>query len=326
MSGAIYSKAGSVITGYTTLRTNLITNPDFESATTGWTAQGGSTITRVTTEFYSGGACARVVTPGIATSEGIFWSPVAVAGLAAGSKFSAAVWVKAPVGAALQLFAISTGAGGANSITAFTGTGAWQLVKAENATLGASLNPYLVINTRSPIQGITFYVDLGTVCLGTTIGDPFSGNTVDELDPPGPDAREYSWSGTANASQSRERQPIYAGTFGTLPHLKPLLTSSSRSRNRIQWIIGRADPTVAYAEAGLRTGRLELFYATDEAAASEAELMFRQGTMFRLDYPDRPEWEMVFVVDDGGQIERELIGTNHWMLRVDYQEIDGADY
>lgn len=342
MSAAIYSKAGSTPSGYTTLRTNLCKNPQLGTGSTGWTHSfgtgGAGTVARAashpsrpwwwqitwTTAPTAAGAAviavdtanaSMAVTPGqtyTASVDGfVNWAGAETTILlrwltAAGAVISTQVGVAAPhPSGTVQRRSVS---GVAPATAAF--------VRVDFADFSPT-RP--VVGSKMAASGVMLE-------RAAAAGSYFDGDTADVLYPPGPDARDYAWSGAAHASTSVERSLIYSDVYQTVPNLKPLLTSSSRSRNRIQWVIGRPDPTVAYAEAGLRTGRIELFYATDEAAASEAELMFRQGTIFRLDYPDRPEWEMVFVVDDGGQIERELIGTNHWMLRVDYQEIDGADY
>lgn len=43
-----------------TSRRNLVFNPSFETDTTGWFSNGGSTLTRVTTDSYSGSACLQI--------------------------------------------------------------------------------------------------------------------------------------------------------------------------------------------------------------------------------------------------------------------------
>lgn len=156
----------------------------------------------------------------------------------------------------------------------------------------------------------------------------FDGATPDLLYPPGPTARDYAWLGVAHASTSLERALVYPDVYEAIPLLAPVRTASSRSRNRVHWIINRSDPDVSFATAGLRTGELEMFFGTDEAAASVAEQMFRVGTTFRLVYPERPEWEMTFTLDQDGEIVRELDRStaNHWTLRVQYQEIDEGSY
>ena len=91
-----------VLAGYTTTttRTNLITNPNFEINTTGWQALGtGTTITRITTDSYSGSACLQVTTGTVANSAAITLSssgnrtPVT-----AGLPYYLSAWVKVPSG------------------------------------------------------------------------------------------------------------------------------------------------------------------------------------------------------------------------------------
>jgi hypothetical protein len=55
--------------------TNLITNPGFETDTTGWDTNsstwviGGATLTRITTDSYAGTACGAVTYPSIASQQ-----------------------------------------------------------------------------------------------------------------------------------------------------------------------------------------------------------------------------------------------------------------
>jgi arabinoxylan arabinofuranohydrolase len=57
-------------------RTNLVTNPSFETGTTSWTASGGS-IARTTTQQYHG-AYSLAITPTAATTDGARYDTVSL--------------------------------------------------------------------------------------------------------------------------------------------------------------------------------------------------------------------------------------------------------
>ena len=183
------------------LATNYIKNPTFNTGTTDWVAS-GSTISRDTATYYSGVASLKVVCTGTSSNQGTYKSNSAVSGLATGQKFSSSAWVKAPAGALMEIVCASQGAGAANATASFTGTGAWQYVKVESATLGASLNPYVVIRTRLTAQAITFYVDNVMLNIGTTVKEYFDGNTTDTPE------ITYAWTGTADNSASIKYDPV----------------------------------------------------------------------------------------------------------------------
>lgn len=188
------------------IRENTCPNPNFETSTATWTLY-GSTITRDTVTKYAGAASLKVVCTGAATGQGTY-SDISNLGYDPGLKFSVSAYVNAPVGATMEIVAASTGAGASNVTTTFTGTGAWQLVKAEGATTGANANQYIVIRTRVTAQAITFYVDNALVQFGTVVGSYFDGSST------GTDGVTYGWSGTANLSSSYEVAPAPDWTGG----------------------------------------------------------------------------------------------------------------
>ena len=51
-------------------RNNLIVNPSFKTDTTGWSATGSSTITRITSEAFYGSSCLEV-TKAAASNSGV---------------------------------------------------------------------------------------------------------------------------------------------------------------------------------------------------------------------------------------------------------------
>lgn len=200
-SGADYQAVQLYITrsnnAFTT-RVNRVKNPSFSINTYGWGPLVSAAISRDSSFKYSGAASLKVVTPGVAPLEGTYSGIFSNPDLTAGSKFSVSAMVIAPLDSTLEIIAASTGAGVGNVSTTITGTGDWQLVKAENATLGAGLNPYLVIRTKTSAQPITFYVDNAIVETGTTVGTYFDGSTSNSV------FTKHAWTGTENASNSTE--------------------------------------------------------------------------------------------------------------------------
>jgi hypothetical protein len=206
-SGADY-QAVQVYMGRTnntfTTRINRVKNPTLTMNTSGWGPLVSATIARETYEKYSGVASLKVSTPGNATLEGTYSGIYVNDDLTAGDKFSVSAMVKVPYGVTMEIIAASTGTGVSNVSTSFTGTGDWQLVKAENATLGANLGPYLVIRTVTDAAGMDFYVDNPIVEMGTTVGAYFDGSSANTS------FNKYSWTGTENFSNSKEISQLAA--------------------------------------------------------------------------------------------------------------------
>jgi len=182
------------------LATNYIKNPTFNTGTTDWDASTvTTTISRDTTEYYSSPASLKVVTT--LAGGGTNKLNTAIAGLTAGQKFSGSAWVKATAGTPLRFGVSSQGTGAVQANNFFTATGAWQYVKAENATLGTSLNPYVFVLSTAG-AGVTFYVDNVILNSGATVTDYFDGNTTDTPE------ITYAWTGTADNSASIKYDPV----------------------------------------------------------------------------------------------------------------------
>ena len=198
--------------------TNLILNPGFEVSAANTLVANGATITRVTTDPYSGSACGQVVTPGVVNNEGIQWPTGNSIGIAAGQPMIAHARVKAPLGAKMQYWlrlTLDDASVTDTVITTFTGTGSWQPVVTPSLVVpsGRTVNiAYLMVRTDSVSvgaapQAITFLVDDGQIeakayatsfCMGSM-------------------GAGYSWAGTAHASASTR-----AAAYLTLPSASAL--------------------------------------------------------------------------------------------------------
>lgn len=87
-------------------------------------------------------------------------------------------------------------------------------------------------------------------------------------------------------------------------------------------IIGRADPDVTFAPAGLRAGRMRLVFA-DELAAADALALLAAPAVWTLNVPERPTLDgMRFVVaDDRLELELEDATRNVWLLWLPFREV-----
>jgi hypothetical protein len=188
---AIYDCPGT--TGHTAL-TNLCTNPNFESNTTGWTARStGSghpvTIAQSTAQFHGGSQSGLVTSTG---SSSFREGPLYTFNTVSGQTYTASayVWVSASSPSVLCFQVGGSGTSG----TSTTGTGAWQRVSVTiTATASTSSVCFGFIPTAT---ALTFYVDDVLITAGSAVNSYFDGSTA-------PDSNYvYSWSGTANASTS----------------------------------------------------------------------------------------------------------------------------
>lgn len=164
-------------------RTNLITNPNFETDVSGWTTDYG-TVTRDTANKYSGLASA-LLTP-VDPSESIyFYKTAATSGLVVGQTYSASVRVKGVAGKQVRFI---LGCGGSNKTTTFNATGGWDLVKVENVVCTINGNLSFAIWDD---WGAGLNIDEAILETGTTVGEYFDGSSTGA-----------SWTGTPNASTS----------------------------------------------------------------------------------------------------------------------------
>lgn len=196
------------------VRTNLITNPSFETNTTGWVAF-QSTITRDTSEFYIGSASLKSVFTGVGSSS-------IVADVTASQTYTASIWVKVPAGNAFRLdLTERTSASDYVGIaqTTATGTGAWQRVTATRTfgSTGVKASVELVSTIAQ-----TIYMDAVQLEQSSTLGDYFDGDTTDTAD------AAYDWAGTPKQSPSTEKRQTMTTTATVIEAstLGPLLTTT----------------------------------------------------------------------------------------------------
>lgn len=176
-------------------RTNLITNPSFERATTGWTALGGATLARVATEQYHG-AYSLEVTPA-ASSSGAYCS----ISLTGGTTYGISVKLKGVGG---RLYALQLRNATATNVIAQTpvqASGRWQWLQL--IATPATTTTYTVVLLCSPTTALAYWDGVqvescadGIVCCTTYLDGDQAGLIPREVPP------AYFWNGMPHASTS----------------------------------------------------------------------------------------------------------------------------
>ena len=165
-----------------TLRTNLCTNPSFETNVTGWSGSSASIARSADTSYL--GTHSGLVTPG--STSGSVSIPVTTV---SGRVYTASAWVFAGDATSLRMIVDSPTTNGTTvSVLADTWTRLSVTFTANTTTTSIGIQ---TVGTTQP-----FYVDAVLVEQTTVLRDYFDGSTVDSL------GWDYSWSGTANASTS----------------------------------------------------------------------------------------------------------------------------
>jgi hypothetical protein len=186
-------------------RTNLVTNPSFEVATTSWAAIGGS-IAR-STLFQYHGAYSLAITPTAATTDGARFDTVSLIG---GTTYAYSCKVLGAAGRSYKL-SIETTAGVELVSVTFTATGRWQWIYgyyAENATTTRRVALRKAGGTETSI----FYIDgvqVEAVASGELVSTYIDGDQLGFVPNQAPPA--YVWNGTPHASTSTRSGLTRAG-------------------------------------------------------------------------------------------------------------------
>src|SRR6266498_1027327 len=179
---------------YTTFqpRTNLCTNPSFETNTTGW-AGGGTplpTIAQSATQAYVGTQSLKVTSPGTPTSFPAAAS--AMTGLPAGAVYTCSAYVYLQTPFSGSVTAAINGVQYFGSATATTGS--WKRISITFTATSTSHTFLLYGNGFT--TGQFFYVDAVLIEQAGSVGSYFDGATTADA------IYTYSWTSTANASTS----------------------------------------------------------------------------------------------------------------------------
>lgn len=189
--------------------TNLITNPSFETNTTGWSTQtGGETIARVTTDAYYGSACLKFTGSvsyayGRARMTGI--------GVSASTTYTMTLWVKAAsaadVGKNVRLSLIGNSSGETASASSTALTSNWQRVSLSKTTNGSDSTLIAACVLYNDLSGASFLLD-GVQLEAKAYATPYCDGSL---------GSGHSWSGTAHASTSSRADAKLSYAASVLP-------------------------------------------------------------------------------------------------------------
>jgi len=174
--------------------TNLITNPSFETNTTGWTAVGASvTIAQSAAYQRRGVYSCKITPPSGAQVSGIYFGTFA---LSSGTTYYLSLDVLDVLGQGFNLYFANTSAVMCGTATEWTGTGHWaRHVVSWTCDSNASYRLYL---TRDSVASTSpFYVD-GAQCESASESTYFDG----DFNGFNPLRQDYYWNGVAHGSTS----------------------------------------------------------------------------------------------------------------------------
>ncbi len=141
----------------TTGNANLITNPSFDTATTGYTATTGATLTRTTSDQFSGAGALSVVTTATSNAGARYTYT-----LAANTTYSFSLYAKA-VSSSFSTFEIGYTNDGSTSTSCATGqtviTGAWTRYTCTFTVSASPTGTRFVYFRQTDATARTFYID-----------------------------------------------------------------------------------------------------------------------------------------------------------------------
>lgn len=190
-------------------RTNLVTNPSFETNATSWTAHLGASIAISTTRQRRGARSLQInPTAGFVNADGAFYGPITLA-VSTTYAYSLDFWGQA--GVKYQLYVATIG-GVALATKQFTATGYWQrLSLIYTEATGAARRLY--VTKVSSNRADAFFVD-GVQIEACESGNYFATTYIDGDQTglvPNQNPPAYVWSGVPHASSSSRSGQTRAG-------------------------------------------------------------------------------------------------------------------
>ena len=132
--------------------TNLVTNPSFETNTTGWSTWLSSSISRTSTESIYGDY-SLLVTPSSSSNSGTYFTLSVTAEV-----YSVSIWFLGTAGLGYRIFVTDTSAAIINSGVTFTATGSWQQVSFTYTDTASATRRFYI--TKAGVANTNvFYVD-----------------------------------------------------------------------------------------------------------------------------------------------------------------------
>lgn len=176
--------------------TNLITNPSFETATTGWAAAGSATVAQSATQQRRGVYSLSVESTS-ASADGAYFGTVS---LTSGTSYTFSVDVYGADGVPYQIYFATTGAVIKGTPTEFTGTGKWQRQSVTWACDSSTTYRVYVVKNDSDSQ-VIFYID----------GAQVEALAYDTSYTDGDQGDGYEWTSAPHASTSYRLASTRAG-------------------------------------------------------------------------------------------------------------------
>jgi len=186
-------------------RTNLCTNPSFETNTTAWTAIGGS-IARSTAQQYHG-AYSLAITPTATTTDGARFDTVS---LTSGTTYAYSAKVRGVAGLKYKIAIETTGSVELNAVT-FTATGRFQWIAGYWTETSTTTRRFTVRKSGHASVAI-FYLDgaqVEAIATGELVSTYIDGDQLALVPNQNPPA--YYWNGTPHASTSTRSGLTRAG-------------------------------------------------------------------------------------------------------------------
>jgi hypothetical protein len=170
------------------ITTNYIPNPSFETNTTSWAyhsnSGGGGSISRVTTEFYSGTASLALTCAATTNQD----ARITISGLTPSTIYTLQAHIKAPSAG------MSTYLDNGISSSIYTSTGGWDLMTQTFTANSSSMD--MLVGVTGASLGQILYIDAVMLEQANEPTTYFDGSITDTT------ADDYAWTGVANASTS----------------------------------------------------------------------------------------------------------------------------
>lgn len=250
--------------GGATARTNLNTNPSFETNSTGYAATGSATptIALIGTDAFSGTQCLKVTATG---PNSLF---PGVAGptftTVVGVTYTLSAWVKLPVAGSVSTSSVVGYVPGASFTNTVTVQDTWARVSVTFVASATSHSLNLAFSDPALATGQYFYTDAWLY--------EQAGSALDYFDGSSPAA---SWTGTANASTSTKVSSFPAwsrgGFFENTPNLLGY-DDSSFEGDGWTWAAGTNSTVAVTAAQGLHGARSLAVTAVAATASMTAVL------------------------------------------------------
>jgi hypothetical protein len=215
-----------ILGGYTTTttRTNLVTNPNFETNTTNWSAvQAGTTLTRITTDDYIGTASLQIDVSGLVANARAQTSTTNRIPVTAGLAYMISAWVKVPTGQPSVSLRIRTaeytGAGvnqqsQISAATVVSDTDSWVRLSFADTPISGTETMLIGIEiSNAPGSARQWLLDAVLFEQSSSLLPYFDGTYADTYT--GYTLTTQSWTGTADASTSTATYGLNTSIYGS---------------------------------------------------------------------------------------------------------------